>query len=167
MSLRAAVRSRELSKAPPDRFADRAGRSARRPAVGWDNGRAPARSRPAAPARPTIRPAVDRRDWRDRGPRAHRRLHHRLRPCIPGQEMVPLAPSSSPAMRLSRVDFPLPEGPSSATSTPKSPRFSERLKPLLDSVIDIAGRALEAEDRYVLGCSTAAGKKGGLLRIPN
>ncbi len=40
-------------------------------------------------------------------------------------------------------------------------------EPLLDSVIDIAGRALEAEDRYVLGCSTATGKKGGLLRIPN
>src|SRR5271166_5237236 len=51
MSLRAAVRSRELPKAPPDRFADRAGRSARRLAVGWENGRAPARSQPAAPAR--------------------------------------------------------------------------------------------------------------------
>ena len=40
-------------------------------------------------------------------------------------------------------------------------------EPLLDSVIEIAGSALEAEDRYVLGCSTATGKKGGLLRIPN
>src|SRR5882757_4846223 len=37
---------------------------------------------------------------------------------MPGQEMVPLVPSSSPASRLSSVDFPLPEGPSSATRSP-------------------------------------------------
>ena len=38
---------------------------------------------------------------------------------MPGQEIVPLVPSSSPATRLSSVDFPLPEGPSSAMRSPR------------------------------------------------
>src|SRR5580704_5904004 len=39
---------------------------------------------------------------------------------MPGQEIVPLVLSSSPATKLSSVDFPLPEGPSSAMHSPSA-----------------------------------------------
>lgn len=37
----------------------------------------------------------------------------------------------------------------------------------VDELVSLAGAALEAEDRYILGCSTISNKKGGLLRFPN
>src|SRR5580704_16232569 len=37
---------------------------------------------------------------------------------MPGQEIVPPVGSSSPAIRLSSVDFPLPDGPKSAMRSP-------------------------------------------------
>jgi hypothetical protein len=37
----------------------------------------------------------------------------------------------------------------------------------VDELVSIAGAALEAEDRYVLGCSTITAKNGGILRIAN
>jgi len=37
----------------------------------------------------------------------------------------------------------------------------------VDKLVSMAGAALEAEDRYVLGCSKITGKTGGILRILN
>ena len=37
----------------------------------------------------------------------------------------------------------------------------------LSELIKIAGTALEEEDRYILGCSKATGRHGGILRFSN
>ena len=37
----------------------------------------------------------------------------------------------------------------------------------LSELIKIAGAALEQEDRYILGCSKATGKHGGIMRFEN